>query len=401
MYNKNLILIIIAQIFGFTAAPVTIFLSGIIGSTLTPIVSLSTLPTAMMVVGLASSTMIASKIMSIIGRQKGFIIAAIYTSFSALLAALSIYIGEFSLYCLACFAIGNGLAFTHQYRFAAAESVKKEMIPRAISVIMLAGIGSALLGPNIAIYAQDLIPEHTFVGSYIALSFLTSIPILVLLFYRQDSPGQVIVEKKVVIVRTYSELLRSHRFSQAIVSAAMSYAIMSFLMTATPLSMHHHHGFSLDSTKFVIQAHIIAMFLPSLFTGRLIKKYGHSRIIYTGILFFFLTICLSYYENTYFNYLIALIFLGIGWDFLFITSTSLLVISYKAEEKFKAQGFNEILVFSMQAVASLSAGFMLTLAGWEIMNNICIPLGLLVIFMTLRADLYDKKKIHQPNIRRV
>ena len=141
MYNKNLKLIIIAQIFGFTAAPVTIFLSGIIGSTLTPIVSLSTLPTAMMVVGLASSTMIASKIMSIIGRQKGFIIAAIYTSFSALLAALSIYIGEFSLYCLACFAIGNGLAFTHQYRFAAAESVKKEMIPRAISVIMLAGIG--------------------------------------------------------------------------------------------------------------------------------------------------------------------------------------------------------------------------------------------------------------------
>ena len=125
---------------------------------------------------------------------------------------------------------------------------------------------------------DSLIPEHTFVGSYIALSFLTSIPILVLLFYRQDSPGQVIVEKKVVIVRTYSELLRSHRFSQAIVSAAMSYAIMSFLMTATPLSMHHHQGFSLDSTKFVIQAHIIAMFLPSLFTGSFIKKYGHSRI---------------------------------------------------------------------------------------------------------------------------
>ena len=399
MYNKNLILIIIAQIFGFTAAPVTIFLSGIIGSTLTPIVSLSTLPTAMMVVGLASSTMIASKIMSIIGRQKGFIIAAIYTTFSALLAALSIYIGEFSLYCLACFAIGNGLAFTHQYRFAAAESVKKEMIPRAISVVMLAGIGSALLGPNIAVYAQDLVPDHTFVGSYIALSFLTAIPILVLLFYSQDSP--VKVKKKVVSGRTYSELLRSHRFSQAIVSAAMSYAIMSFLMTATPLSMHHHHGFSLDSTKFVIQAHIIGMFLPSLFTGRLIKKYGHSRIIYTGILFFFLTICLSYYENTYFNYLIALTFLGIGWNFLFITSTSLLVISYREEEKFKAQGFNEILVFSMQAVASLSAGFMLTLAGWEIMNIICIPLGLLVIFMTFRADSCDKKNIQQPNIGRV
>ena len=133
------------------------------------------------------------------------------------------------------------------------------------------------------------------------------------------------------------------------------------------------------------------MFLPSLFTGRLIKKFGHSLIIYTGILFFLLTIFLSYFETTYINYLIALTFLGIGWNFLFITSTSLLVISYREEEKFKAQGFNEIVVFSMQAIASLSAGFMLTLVGWEIMNILCVPLSLLVILMTLRADISEKK----------
>jgi len=166
---------------------------------------------------------------------------------------------------------------------------------------------------------------------------------------------------------------------------------MSFLMTATPISMHHHHGFSIESTKIVIQFHIIGMFLPSLFTGRLIKKFGHSPIIYTGVLFFLLTILLSYFETTYINYLIALTFLGIGWNFLFITSTSLLVISYREEEKFKAQGFNEIVVFSMQAIASLSAGFMLTLVGWEIMNILCVPLSLLVILMTLRADLSEKK----------
>ena len=389
MYNKNLILIIIAQIFGFTAAPVTIFLSGIIGSTLTSLTTLSTLPTASMVIGLASSTMIASNIMSRIGRKRGFIYAAIYTSISSLIAAISIYYGDFLFYCLSCFAIGNGLAFTHQYRFAAAESVSEDMIPRAISVVMLAGIFSALLGPNIAVYSQNLIPEHTFVGPYIALSFMTFLPVLSLIFY---SPKNTLKsEKKIIAGRSYSELLSSHRFSQAIVVAAMSYAIMSFLMTATPLSMHHHHGFSLESTKIVIQFHIIGMFLPSLFTGRLIKKFGHSLIIYTGILFFLLTIFLSYFETTYINYLIALTFLGIGWNFLFITSTSLLVISYREEEKFKAQGFNEIVVFSMQAIASLSAGFMLTLVGWEIMNILCVPLSLLVIFMTLRADISEKK----------
>ena len=389
MYNKNLILIIIAQIFGFTAAPVTIFLSGIIGSTLASFSTLSTLPTASMVIGLASSTMIASKIMSRIGRKRGFIYAAIYTSISSLTAAISIYYGSFLFYCLSCFAIGNGLAFTHQYRFAAAESVSEDMIPRAISVVMLASIFSALLGPNIAVYSQNLIPEHTFVGPYIALSFMTFLPVLSLMFYSPS--GTAKGEKKIIAGRAYGELLSSHRLSQAIVVAAMSYAIMSFLMTATPLSMHHNHGFSLESTKIVIQFHIIAMFLPSLFTGRLIKKFGHSRIIYTGILFFLLTIFSSYFETTYINFLIALTFLGIGWNFLFITSTSLLVISYKEEEKFKAQGFNEIVVFSMQAIASLSAGFMLTLVGWEIMNILCVPLSFLVILMTLRADISEKK----------
>ena len=218
---------------------------------------------------------------------------------------------------------------------------------------------------------------------------MTFLPVLSLIFY---SPKNAVKsEKKIIAGRSYSELLSSHRFSQAIVVAAMSYAIMSFLMTATPLSMHYHQGFSLESTKIVIQFHIIGMFLPSLFTGRLIKKFGHSCIIYTGVLFFLSTIFLSYFETTYINYLIALTFLGIGWNFLFITSTSLLVISYREEEKFKAQGFNEIVVFSMQAIASLSAGFMLTLVGWEIMNILCVPLSLLVILMTLRADISEKK----------
>ena len=180
MLNKNLIILTICQVFSFTAPPITVFISGIVGLKISPIASLATLPTSLSIVGTAVFSFFAAKIMSKIGRKKGFMLSSTYSSLAALLGAYSIYSENFILFCFSCFVIGTGIAFTHQYRFAAAESVKKEMIPRAISVIMLAGIGSALLGPNIAIYAQDLIPEHTFVGSYIALSSLTSIPILVL-----------------------------------------------------------------------------------------------------------------------------------------------------------------------------------------------------------------------------
>ena len=143
---------------------------------------------------------------------------------------------------------------------------------------------------------------------------------------------------------------------------------------------------NLDKTGIVIQLHILAMFLPSLVTGRLIKKYGHSNIMYFGVILFGATIIMSLFEPTFTNYLIALIFLGLGWNFLFISGTSLLVISYKEEEKFKAQGLNDILVFSTQALASLSAGFLLSLTSWKTMNLICIPFLILILISTFRAE---------------
>jgi MFS family permease len=148
---------------------------------------------------------------------------------------------------------------------------------------------------------------------------------------------------------------------------------------------------SLAKTGFVIQLHIAAMFLPSLITGNLIKKFGHSKIMYTGVVLFLITILLSLFEQNFLNYLIALIFLGLGWNFLFISGTSLLVLSYKEEEKFKAQGFNDLIVYTIQAIASLSAGIFLTLTSWKTMNLICIIFLIIIAISTLRADLKEKK----------
>ena len=155
--------------------------------------------------------------------------------------------------------------------------------------------------------------------------------------------------------------------------------------------MHLMEKISLSKTGFVIQLHIAAMFLPSLVTGNLIKRFGHSKIMYVGVLLFLVTIITSLFEQNYINYLVALIFLGLGWNFLFISGTSLLVLNYKEEERFRAQGFNDFIVFSVQATASLTAGIVLSFTSWKIMNILCIPFLIIIIFTTLRADrLLDK-----------
>ena len=155
--------------------------------------------------------------------------------------------------------------------------------------------------------------------------------------------------------------------------------------------MHVMEKISLAKTGFVIQLHIAAMFLPSLITGNLIKKFGHSKIMYAGVVLFSVTILVSLFEQNFLNYLIALIFLGLGWNFLFISGTSLLVLNYREEERFRAQGFNDFIVFSIQATASLTAGVVLSYTSWKTMNMLCIPFLIIIIFTTLRADRLSRK----------
>ena len=386
--NKNLWLLILSQIFAFTAAPVTVFLSGIIGSQFSPIKSLATLPMALSIVGTAIFAIFAAKLMSIIGRRAGFIFASVGTSIISLTAAYSIVIESFILFNLACFLIGAGVAFSHQYRFAAVETVDRELAPKAISIILLAGIGSAFIGPNLANISKEIIPQHLYVGSYIALSALTLTSTIFLLFYKDGHKKNNIIKKS---SRSYFELISQPRFLQALIASAFAYAVMSFLMTATPISMHVMEKISLTKTGFVIQLHIAAMFLPSLITGNLIKKFGHSKIMYSGVVLFSITLLLSLFEQNFLNYLIALIFLGLGWNFLFISGTSLLVLSYREEEKFKAQGFNDLIVYTVQAIASLSAGVFISLSSWKTMNLVCIIFLIIIVISTLRADFKEKK----------
>ena len=388
--NRNLWLLILSQIFGFTAANVTVFLSGIIGSEISPIKALATFPPSIYVVGIAISTVFAAKVMSVIGRRLGFVLASIGSSLASILSAYAILNNNFIIFSLSCFFLGTGMAFIHQYRFAAAESVEKQKAPKAVSMLLLAGIVSAFIGISLANSTKNLVSDHVYVGSYLTLACFTIMPAIILSFYK-DTNVQIDENNLNKEVRSYKEFFLDPKFLQAMFSATFGYVVMAFLMTATPISMHFIHNISVDKVGIVIQFHVLGMFLPSLITGNLINKYGPSNIMYAGTFFYLLTIIMSFFEPNFINYLISLILLGIGWNFLYISGTSLLVTTYQDHEKFKAQGFNDLVVFSATAIGSLSAGVLISITSWKVLNLMCIPFLVLILFSIIRADM--KKSI--------
>ena len=379
MLNRNLFILSIGQIFSFTSPVVSVLLSGIIGAGMTNINYLATLQTALMIVGTAVGSLFASKIMKMKGRKFGFSLAAIINSFFSLVCAYAVLINSFNLFCLSNLAIGLSVSFAQQYRFAATESVETSNIPRAISLILLLGIVASLLGANIVSITKDFY-MITYVGSYLAMSFLTIIPFFFFLFYQNEKKTE---SMEIRSQKTIFELLSNKNIQLSILSAGVGYTTMSTLMTATPISMKMMHGFSLFSTGIVLQLHVVGMFLPSLITGDLIKRFGHKKMIYAGIIIMLSTIATHFTFETYYGYMIGLILLGVGWNFLFVTGTSLLVVSYNKEDKFLAQGLNDFVVFSSQSIGALSAGILLFSTSWKILNLICLPLLILLLLFSL------------------
>jgi len=379
MFNKNFIVICISStIAGFPPMAV-VLLGGIITSQIMMKDSLATVPMTLMIIGIAISAPIASRFMSIWGRQKGFLFSSLLSCFALILCSFAIYLENFFIFALGNFLIGSSQAFIHQYRFAASESVAKEFIPRSISIILLLGIISALLSSNFAEYFKDFFPSNLFLGSYIFLSFTAIIPFFVLLFYKETKTSN---NQSKFEIETIFKLLKNIKIIQSIVSAGLGYFTMAIIMTATPLHMYLVNKFTLFETSIVIQLHVIGMFLPSLFSGDLIKRFGNTNIIYAGVGILFLSILTNTLFDFYYSYMLGLILLGIGWNFLFVSGSSLLVVSYEEKDRFTAQGLNDFIVFSTQGIGSLSAGFLLYFSNWTIINLLCVPLLIIVLVVS-------------------
>ncbi len=379
MINKNFIIICISSTIAAFPPMAVVLLGGIITSQIMMKDSLATVPMTLMIIGIAISAPIASRFMSIWGRQKGFLFSSLLSCLALIICSIAIYLENFFIFALGNFLIGSSQAFIHQYRFAASESVAKEFIPRSISIILLLGIISALLSSNFAEYFKDFFPNNLFLGSYIFLSFTAIIPFFVLLFYKETKTSR---NQSKFEIETIFKLLKNIKIIQSIVSAGLGYFTMAIIMTATPLHMHLVNKFTLFETSIVIQLHVIGMFLPSLFSGDLIKRFGNTNIIYAGVGILFLSIITNTLFDFYYSYMLGLILLGIGWNFLFVSGSSLLVVSYEEKDRFTAQGLNDFIVFSTQGIGSLSAGFLLYFSNWTIINLLCVPLLIIVLVVS-------------------
>ncbi|MFD2231126.1 MFS transporter [Alkalimarinus sediminis] len=370
-----------------TAAPMVVFTGGFIGAALAPSSSLATLPVAVMVVGTAVAVVPVTFLMQKVGRKRAFLLGSIISAVGASSAALSIAEQNFWWFCSGIFLLGAGLAFVQQYRFAAMESVEPDEMASAAARVLLGGLIAAYVGPEISLGSKDLF-STPYVGGFVILAGLYVGCSVLILFYRQKT---VVVSEQQQIGRDLSVIAKQPIFWAAILSAVVGYAVMSFVMTATPISMHIDMGHSLADTKWVIQSHIMAMFIPSFFSGWLIGRLGASKVMLAGVVAFVLCIIIAFVDQALMNYWLALILLGIGWNFLFVGGTSLLPHSYREGEQFKAQAFNEFCVFGFQAVASLSSGWVLYTFGWHALLLICVPL-LLVVLLALYCWKQSKHK---------
>lgn len=365
----NVVVLSVGQALGMAGATMVIFAGGLVGSALAPTASLATLPVAAVVVGSAANTIPSAMLMRRVGRRAGFLTGALAGVCAALLAAWAVVHGLFAVFCGATLLIGASMAFVNQYRFAAAESVAREDAARAIAFVMLGGVVAAFLGPEIGTRARFLL-DTDYAGSFVALAGLYGV-LAVLLLAVRDVPPQAGHETSGP-ARSYRQLLSDPAIAIAISVGAAAFGIMSFVMTATPISMHVHDGHSAEITARVIQGHVVAMFLPSLFSGMLVTRFGARRIIAVGMASMLVCASLGILSRTGASYGVALVLLGIGWNFLFLGGTVLLSQSYRLSERFRAQALNDVLVFGTQAVAALSAGAAVARLGWRTMNVLVV-----------------------------
>ena len=376
----NVWILTIAQALILSVSSMVVFVGGLVGAKLAPVENLATLPVASVVVGTAVTIPPVTLLMNTIGRRHSFFILGFYSVFVAFLAGYSILISSFYLFCLSTFLFGATYSCVMQFRFASMESVNDELIPKAASMVLVGGIAAAFLGPEIAVFGKDLL-EVEFAGSFIMLAGLFIIAMLFLLGFRNPVINE---ELSAVQQRPLKTILQQRIFWVALLSATIGYAIMSFIMTATPVHMHVMEGHSLEHTKWVIQSHIIAMFMPSLITAWIIKKLGIPLMMMIGLVAYVACIAIAFTGHHLMNYWASLVLLGIGWNFLFIGGTTVLPRAYKPGERFKVQALNDFIIFGTQAVASLSAGWFIFALGWKVLLMLNLPFAIFLGIVILK-----------------
>ncbi len=390
--RRNLTVLVIAQAILGAQMPMVFVVGGLAGSMLTGNPCFATLPISLVVFGSMTTAPWISPLMQRRGRKTGFFIGAIGGAIGAAISAYGLFTSSFALLLVGSYFTGIYMSAQGFYRFAAADIASEKFRPKAISYVMAGGLLSAIFGPqlnklvfdapSIAVIGQWL-PPIPYLGTYITIIAINLGGMFLFLFLDLPTGEHSNTRNsKAPVARSKMELLQSPTILVAIVCAMVSYALMNLVMTSTPLAVIGC-GFTNNNANDIVSAHVLAMFIPSFFTGHLIVKFGVTRIISTGLIILGLAGIAALLGVTLSNFYVALILLGLGWNFGFIGATTLLASAHAPHERGRAQGLNDMIVFGCVTVASLASGGLMNCSGgtavngWHAVNFAMIPFLLL------------------------
>jgi MFS family permease len=389
LQSRNVTLLSAAQALLFTNNVTLIALNGLVGYQLAVDKSFATMPVTTQIIGSALFAMPASHLMQQIGRRAGFLVGTLCGFIGGAIASYGVYIHSMTMLCFGTFILGIYGAFGQFYRFAAADAATSDFKAKAISLVVAGGLVGGIVGPALSKWTRYL-SSTEFLASYISLIVFCVLTALLLSLLRIPKP---VANISASAPRNLSEIALQPVFIVAVMSSAIGYGVMNLLMTATPLAMGIC-GYPYNDAANVISAHVIAMFLPSFFTGDLIKKFGVLHIMLTGVALMFVCLGISLSGVSVAHFWWSLVILGLGWNFMFVGGSALVTESYRVEEKAKAQGLHDLLVFCTTATSSFASGLLLKANGWAILNYVAAPF--LVIVTIAMLWMIMQRRVAQP-----
>ncbi|BBD37511.1 MFS transporter [Aminobacter sp. Y103A] len=375
-----------------SAAPISFAIGGLAGYYLLDAdKSLATLPITGFSLGLAIGALPAAVIIRRLGQRSGFMFGTAVTAIGGAVATLALFRAEFWLFVFGLVLLGAGGAFVQQFRFAAADNAPPQFKANAISFVLAGGIITAIIGPQIVIFTRELFAPVMFAGSFASIIGLAAVGAIILSFLRVKEPVHDHQAASEAGARPLKEIVTEPRFAAALTCAVGSYTLMSFVMTGAPLAMVGC-GFSPDEATLGISWHVMAMFGPSFFTGRVIQRFGAERVVAFGLLLLIACAIVALSGIALWQFWTALILLGLGWNFGFIGATAIVSTAYRPSEKSKVQGFHDFVLFGAVAFASLMSGAVYNAYGWDTLNWIVFPVSAICLAALATLSLAQRRQ---------
>ncbi len=379
----------VAQAILGSIAPLSISLGSLAGyQLLAEDKSLATAPITGFNVGTACGAVVIAIASRWLGRKQAFMLGSVIGALGGAVAAVALLRGSFWLFVTALILIGTCAGFTQKIRFAAADASPSSFKPKAISWILGAGVVSAVLGPQIAIWAKDLLAPVTFAGAFLAIIPLSIISFCVLAFLKLPKP--VTSSAHAEPARPLSEIVMTPRFMIGMICGICTYALMTFVMTGAPLAMVIGCGFPTELATLGIQWHVLAMFGPSFFTGMLISRFSAEKVVAAGLVTLMACAVVAHMGVELWNFWLSLVLLGVGWNFGFIGSTAIVASSYRPHEADKVQGFHDIVLFGTVALSSFSSGKIFIAYGWSFINLVIWPVTIICLVLIVGLILKSR-----------